>query len=257
MEDYLRVAAADMRRLRAHEYDYTTYALTTIAYNQGRPGDVPKGSEVTGYAQRQALRFRLRAAMWWDGDSLAGERAARVLARYADTPPAAGSPQAHYEDVCTMAHLRVARGDYAAAEDAADRLRAARIPGLSGADSVSYANYSKLCAALLDAARTSGLGSPDARDRLVEADSLAREFILEICCGVSVPEANLLLARLWEKEGDPPRALAAVRRRSGAFPIGPNFMTTFLREEGRLAALSGDTVGVLTGAARRHRRLAS
>ena len=245
VEDYLRVAAADMRRLRAHEYDYTTYALTTIAYNQGRPGDVPKGSEVTGYAQRQALRFRLRAAMWWDGDSLAGEQAARVLARYADTPPASGSPQAHYEDVCTLGHLRVARGDYAAAEAAADRLRAARIPGLAGADSTSYANYSKLCAALLDAARASGLGSPDARDRLVEADSLAREFVLEICCGVSVPEANLLLARLWEKEGDLPRALKAVRRRSGAFPIGPNFMTTFLREEGRLAALTGDTLSAI------------
>ena len=288
MEDYLRVAAADLRRLRAHQYDYTTYALTTIAYNQGRPGDVPGGSEVTGYAQRQALRFRVRAAMWWDGDSLAGEQAARVLARYSDTPPAAGSPQAHYEDVCTMAHLRMARGDFASAEAAADRLMAARIPGLSGADSASYANYAKLCAALLDAARASGLGSPDALDRLVEADSLARDFIFEICCGVSVPEANLLLARLWEKEGDLPRALEAVRRRSGGFLIGPQFMTTFLREEGRLAALSGDTVsairayrhylglrhnpepavrpevervrrqlGVLTEAARRDQRLAS
>lgn len=114
--------------------------------------------------------------------------------------------------------------------------------------------YSKLCAALLDAARASGLGSPDARDRLVEADSLAREFILEICCGVSVPEANLLLARLWEKEGDLPRALKAVRRRSGAFPIGPNFMTTFLREEGRLAALTGDTLSAIRAAVRARAR---
>ena len=60
-----------------------------------------------------------------------------------------------------------------------------------------------------------------------------------------MPEANLLLARLWEKEGDLPRALKAVRRRSGAFPIGPNFMTTFLREEGRLAALTGDTLSAI------------
>jgi hypothetical protein len=76
---------------------------------------------------------------------------------------------------------------------------------------------------------------------LVEADSLARDLIFEICCRVSVPEANLLLARLWEKEGDIPRALKAVRRRSGEFPVGPQFTTTFLREEGRLAALTGDT----------------
>jgi hypothetical protein len=55
------------------------------------------------------------------------------------------------------------------------------------ADSASYANYAKLCAALLDAARASGLGSPDAHDRLVEADSLARDFIFEICCGGRCP----------------------------------------------------------------------
>ena len=288
MEDYPRVAAADLRRLRDHQFDDSNYALTTFAYNHGRPGDVPEGNADPGWADRWGLRARVRAAMWWDGDSLAGERAARVLARYADTPPAEGSLRAYYEDVCTLAHLRVARGDYAAAEAAAARLRAARIPGLRGADSASFTNYPKLCAALLEAARASGLGSPDAHDRLVEADSLARDFVFEVCCGESVPETNLLLARLWEKEGDLPRALGALRRRSGGFMLGPQFMTTFLREEGRLAALTGNTLsairayrhylglrhdpepavrpevarvrrelGVLTEAARRHRRLAS
>ena len=122
MEDYPRVAAANLLRLQNHRYDNTNYSLTMIAYNHGRPGDVPEGNADPGWTDRWGLHVRVRAAMWWDGDSLAGERAARVLARYADTPPAEGSLRAYYEDVCTMAHARVARGDYAAAEAAAARL---------------------------------------------------------------------------------------------------------------------------------------
>jgi serine/threonine-protein kinase len=60
-----------------------------------------------------------------------------------------------------------------------------------------------------------------------------------------LPEANLVLARLWEAQGDLPRALAALRRRGAYYMEAPFFMTTFLREEGRLAALTGDTVSAI------------
>ena len=51
---------------------------------------------------------------------------------------------------------------------------------------------------------------------------------------------NLSLARLFEAEGDRASALGAVRRGT-ARDIAPQIaLSTFLREEGRLAALSGE-----------------
>jgi len=91
----------------------------------------------------------------------------------------------------------------------------------------------------------SGLRLPGARARVAVADSIARENIFEVCCGESVSDANLQLARLWEQEGDLPRALAAVKRRAGPFPVAPYYLSTFLREEGRLALLTGDTTAAV------------
>jgi hypothetical protein len=51
---------------------------------------------------------------------------------------------------------------------------------------------------------------------------------------------NLILARLWEAEGDLPRALGTVRRFEYDDPVGASYLTTRLRTEGRLAALAGD-----------------
>jgi hypothetical protein len=61
--------------------------------------------------------------------------------------------------------------------------------------------------------------------------------------------ANLEIARLREQQGDLRAALAAVRRRSYAYHLS-DYMVSHLREEGRLAALTGDTVGAT--AAYRH-----
>jgi hypothetical protein len=51
---------------------------------------------------------------------------------------------------------------------------------------------------------------------------------------------NLVLAHLWEAQGDLPRALQAVRRRAAGYGLTPLLISTFLREEGRLAALAGE-----------------
>jgi hypothetical protein len=80
---------------------------------------------------------------------------------------------------------------------------------------------------------------------VVIADSLARTYIFEVCCFEAVSDANLILARLWEKQGDRGRALRAVRRRAGGFLLGPLYISTFLREEGRLSALTGDTASAI------------
>ncbi len=58
--------------------------------------------------------------------------------------------------------------------------------------------------------------------------------------------ANLTIARLREAQGDHAAALAAIRRREvDYFPAYLWSLPTFLRQEGRLAALVGDTTGAL------------
>ena len=81
---------------------------------------------------------------------------------------------------------------------------------------------------------------PEAWSRLARADTLARTFNVGESLG-----ANLVVARLAEIVGDLPLALRAVRRRAGRYDMLPWYLSTFLREEGRLAALTGDTAGAI------------
>lgn len=54
---------------------------------------------------------------------------------------------------------------------------------------------------------------------------------------------NLVVARLHEQLGNVAAALRAVRRRPYDWDTAPLYLSTFLREEGRLAALAGDRAG--------------
>lgn len=145
----------------------------------------------------------------------------------------------HFQEICALGEWHVALGDLSRAETASRRLHAARLPALQGRDSASFAQFTSLCAALIDAAIASGREQASvARVAIAQADSIARSDIVEACCAVS--DANLLLARLWEHSGDLPNALRAVRRR-----VGGSYLSTFLREEGRLALLTGDTTAAI------------
>jgi hypothetical protein len=57
----------------------------------------------------------------------------------------------------------------------------------------------------------------------------------------------LVMARLRESHGDTTGALAWVRRRPGAGSTQHVLLSTYLREEGRLAALAGDHVAAARG----------
>ena len=57
-----------------------------------------------------------------------------------------------------------------------------------------------------------------------------------------LPEGNLIVARLLERHGDRGAALAALRRGNGN---SGSYVSTYLHEEGRLAALTGDREGAI------------
>ena len=140
--------------------------------------------------------------------------------------------------LCTLALWRVGQGDYRYADAAARRLRQSTVRGLEALDSIATLHYKTKCAALLEATRATALHLPEARAALERADAAARSYE----AGQSLA-ANLVVARLAEAQGDLPLALRAVRRRAQAYGMEPPwYLSSFLREEGRLAALTGDTV---------------
>ena len=245
-EEFPRVAAEDRRRLAADDVPYREFALAIYARNGGRPAGVPSGTERRGWPAHEAIRNRLRDAVWWDGDTVAARAAAEVLTRAVEASPGSvAAARARYQDVCALGLWRAAHGEFDAAAAASRELRGAGIAKLSPDDSASVHNHSRLCAGLLDAWRASALRLPKANAKLALADSLARTWVFAVCCGEAIAETNLLLARLWEAAGDVPRARMAIRRRAGGFMIAPLLMSSFLHEEGRLSALLADTASAV------------
>jgi DNA-binding SARP family transcriptional activator len=242
--DLPKLIEVDKRHLRAYDPGYSTFAFTAMALNGGRPSEVPPGAPVNRLTVHTGPRSQVRNAMWWDADTLIATEAVRQLTAATNPPPSTGmAAREQVYNLCTLGEWGASRGDYAAAATASRQLRSA--PFAIMPDSAPVRRYAGLCVALLDAMHASGLRLPGARARIATADSVARASFYAVCCGEAVSDANLQLARLWEVEGDIPRALAAVRRGAGPYGDAPLYLVTFLREEGRLAALTGDTTAAV------------
>jgi hypothetical protein len=211
-----------------------------LALSAGHPATARSGLErLSGLLPN---RMVVLSGLYWDGDSAAAIATARALARNVDGPLArARSERAlQFQDICTLEQWRLWHGQTATATRGISQLRLASGP----VDEPETVTRSLVCAALLDAMLGAVQRRPDAHRLLDHLDSLMRT-------GPSrswgeLHAANLVVARLHAAEGDLPAALAAVRRRSGPYYIGAQlFLTTYLREEGRLAALTGDTAGAI------------
>jgi TolB-like protein len=174
-------------------------------------------------------------ARFWEGDSTAAQEAVTRLQRQVQGPlPPQSAARARYlADLCVLGvwHLSVPGAEGPAI---AGRLRAAALPGdsaaLHGADA-------RLCALMLEA----GLA---VRERRSDAGARVQRLDSALATGPYVFGAdfgNLLVARLHEAGGDATAALRAIRRRPYDWDSATLYLSTFLMEEGRLAALTGDT----------------
>ena len=104
-------------------------------------------------------------------------------------------------------------------------------------------------ARLIDVLVTEAEGG-DVRAALLRMDSVVRELPLptgrQQWDPLPAEVQNLLLARMLRRYGEPERALAASRRRIyRAVANYPDALPEYLREEGRLATLVGDTAGAI------------
>ncbi|HUQ82528.1 MAG TPA: hypothetical protein VM076_15370, partial [Gemmatimonadaceae bacterium] len=229
-------AAVENARVQGDKYA----ALLTahdLALNRGRPSVAVVAStqsrDVAITSTRVSLRERVRDALYWDGDSAAAVAAVKELERtaFALTPDKPNDRFAQIVDLCNVELWRAGHDDTRTVVGSVARLR--RLS--AGATDAAYGTFAQSCATLLDAVAATSGGRSDAPTTVARLDSMLRTGP-----GGFVQDAgNLILARLKERRGDVRGALAAVRRRE-TFLTRPLYLSTFLREEGRLAALAGE-----------------
>ncbi len=151
---------------------------------------------------------------------------------------------------CFGTMLRLASGDTSHAVEAIQRLHsfAASEPPPISSDEWRLIDF-RVCELLLQALveGTRSVGQP--RPALERLDSLMQRAPRGFSGSTNFAPtayANFTIARLRESQGDLPRALAAIRRREvDYFPAYMWSLPAFLRQEGRLAALTGDSAGSL------------
>jgi tetratricopeptide (TPR) repeat protein/TolB-like protein len=204
-----------------------------LALNRGRPSEARRSAGVT-FHPREGVRGLIDDALYWGGDTTRAAEAARQTAEVvaADPPPPTDSVlHAYYYDVCTLEQWRLARGTTGTAPAAIARLRAAaRIPG------IDWPDEHERCADLLEAWHATATRRPEAPALLARVDSLQQAAPTGITAS-PITASNLLVTRLWQEQGNWPRAEGAARRRYKG--LNPQYLSTHLREEGRAAALAG------------------
>ena len=233
MEDVDRAAAVLERRADPPIRRWTSLMRVHDALlSRGRPGaalHVTRTLDELGVVPTVGLQLRVWDALYAGGDSAAAAEAVRRLestvarARRQDTTL--------YGPICAVEMWRVAQGRLATASETIDLLRSVRSPP---ADIPTY-HISTVCAGILEALAAAAEERPEAGSALAHLDSLV-QVGFEYPPHVTVAAA-LTSARLHEARGEREAALAAVRRR---VRYSGTYITTALREEGRLAAQLGD-----------------
>jgi serine/threonine-protein kinase len=216
-----------------------------LALNRGRPQEA--ASILTRW-RSTGVPFRPRDglaevvdALYWGADTVAAAAWVREATPTVEQFEQAGGGAATGDDEylrCGVNLWRVSRG--AAPLDRSIR----RQPG-AGVPIGTTDGDMQLCTAVVGTRHAERTGAPDARARLAHLDSLVSAVPPALTWLITA--ANLTAAELWEREGDLPRALTASRRRVYITDINESrvlvALSTMLREEGRLAALAGDTAG--------------
>jgi serine/threonine-protein kinase len=238
IDDAERAAAV----LRVRSTPQGSIMVRLLDLNRGRPAAALRGNaDASAFTHMDAAVH----ALYWDADPANAAPLLNALAHAAAEPAPPTNPaarEARLRDRCVGAQWRLARGEAGTVQHAVRALRAASVAGEP--DVVDPAT--PRCAALLDAMLAVHERRPDARAAVDRLDALLlREGEFFGSTPVDVYASNLVLARLRVALGDVSGALAATRRRSYQAFYGSIFLSTYLREEARLAARVGDRAGAI------------
>jgi DNA-binding SARP family transcriptional activator/TolB-like protein len=208
-----------------------------LGLNRGRPHEAQKVAMAMspGWSVADKLAVIVLSRLYGRGDSAAAAAALPILEKIAASPRAAGAKQRHdqYEYVCVVGQWHAAHHSFASMARTIARLRTADATAPSW-----LVEENATCGAALEAAWAASQSRSNAALLLERVDSMVQTGP---AWRWSFPR-HRFLARLWEERGDSRRALAAVRRRPRP---QVRYLASDLVEEGRFAALSGDTAGAV------------
>lgn len=224
---------------------YTAYMLRHYALNRGWPAEALRLSSTIRVLRPEGLlRWQLPVldAIFSGGDEAAADVAADQLIRTADRFAKGASEEARrvrYSALCTAGLWQIRNGDI---RSASESIAVLRDSAHARREPATLTSLRTGCATVLEALLAQSQGRTES---LAAVDSLARQQHVGYLAWDQPHLLNLLLARLHEARGELHEALAALRRRPYHPVHGVPYLATFLREEGRLAALVGDTAGAV------------
>jgi len=224
-------------RSGSHAFDMLM-AEHSLALNEGRSLTALRlTSEIRDASpgSHAYLRLRVLDALYGGGDVMAADAAAVSLASYTNARPQQepGARAEQLADECVIEQWRLHIGDRSSARRAIARLRAAEMPR----QTVLVSANQFACATLLEAALAVETGRADAEERVEALDSL---MLSGPAISDATTYANIVLARLYQRLGNPRAALAAFRRRS-YMSCWPRYLATIRHDEAQLASTLGDT----------------
>ncbi len=239
---------------RPNEVRWASDKLRSLALNRGRPREAMKYDslieEIRVPEWDRGPFVQVIHALYWGGDTARARANVERRAPIADAVQEPRDPFAReYFDICAVNLWRVSRGDLTPVRRSIRRLVDAMtvmdtMPRQRGGPRGDLQmGHIPICSALLDAQLAAAERSDRAPAALAHLDSLMRSGPQAVSW-ITVA-AHLSTAWLFEARGDIRAALAAVRRRSYQFDRGTIGLSTFLREEGRLAAMVGDTAAAI------------
>ncbi|MGD2122278.1 MAG: hypothetical protein PVJ76_11065 [Gemmatimonadota bacterium] len=215
--------------------------LHSLALNRGRPQEalalIQEWAEVEG-SPGEALRIRLLDGLFWGGDQDAARDAAERLAAGLDTLSAEETDlsDAQLADICVSEIWRLSNGDTKTAlaslarfRERADQTRLESLP-----------LHHAVCAAAIEALLAMEDSLPHTEEAVERLDRLLL-LVPDVSTGDDVSLVGPLIVAKWrERNGDLEGALAAVRRWHNHWFTGVRYLSTYLRERGRLASLAGE-----------------
>lgn len=185
--------------------------------------------ELATLAPTVADRWRIYNALYWGGpEDAAASAAVRITARTADG-------RASLADLCVSAQWQLARDMEPALEPLIQRLATETSP-----NDVSDTRVARICAAMLRAHIAMSRGTTNGGPAIEAFTRTIEQYLPYFHWDPFLDAAALVLARMREAQGDIAGALAASRRRTFGAGTPDFFLSEFLREEGRLAALAGE-----------------
>jgi hypothetical protein len=206
-----------------------------LARNRGRPSEGTRLVRRLDKLRTEGnafLQFVLLAAIFQEGDRRVADSSHKQLAEKVarDTLRALSGDEIDQLStaVATEAIWYLYNGDTVRAAKAADWLKRDR-------EGQARLRIMSVVPEMLITSRARRAEGAPLRARV---DSISRNG----CCELPA-FGNIMLAQAYEASGDEARALEVIRR--GVWFYAPRFLSTYLREEGRLAARLGDRAGAI------------